>query len=263
MGKIEKEYKILNINVNETKRKLDEIGAEYKGEKNQKIFVYDLPSIYHRFLEVKELLNSKNSLLINTNLKKLETLLIEYIDLAEDKEIELITKKYNLKELLDIVKLDIKDIKKILKDKDLVNSIKKVKINPNKWIRLRQSNDKVELTCKHILEKNKKNYQNVYEVEVEVSNLDETNLFLSSIGISRRSYQEKIRNSYIYKDAEIEIDHWPKLEPYLEIECDNDDTIKELIEKLDLQDSRIVSLNTEELYREKGIDINTISELKF
>ena len=53
------------------------------------------------------------------------------------------------------------------------------------------------------------------------------------------------------------------LEPYLEIECANDVTIKEIIDKLKLNDNKIVSINTEELYREKGIDINTISELKF
>ena len=53
------------------------------------------------------------------------------------------------------------------------------------------------------------------------------------------------------------------LEPYLEIECDNDKIIKEIIDKLELKDKKVVSINTEELYKEKGIDIKTISELKF
>ena len=53
------------------------------------------------------------------------------------------------------------------------------------------------------------------------------------------------------------------IDPYLEIECDNDDTINEIIDKLNLKDKKIVSINTEELYKEKGIDIKTISELKF
>ena len=92
---------------------------------------------------------------------------------------------------------------------------------------------------------------------------NEANKFLESIGICKRSYQEKRRYSYIYKDAEIEIDIWPIIDPYLEIECDNDDTINEIIDKLNLKDKKIVSINTEELYKEKGIDIKTISELKF
>ena len=263
MSKIEKEYKVLDIDEKLVKKKLKELGAEYKGEKKQKIYVYDIPTIYHRYLEIKELLKSSNKLLINTNLKKLEILLIEYIDIARTEDISKIEKKYQLENLLDILKLDIKNIRKILNDKDLKTSIKNMEINPNKWIRLRQSNKKTELTCKHIIEKVNKNYQNVHEVEFEVSNFEEANLFLESIGICRRSYQEKIRSSYIYKDAEIEIDKWPMLETYLEIESDNDKTIKEIIDKLNLNDKRIVSLNTEQLYKEKGIDIYSISELKF
>ena len=112
-----------------------------------------------------------------------------------------------------------------------------------------------------IIENTNKNFQEVHEIEFNVSDFTEANLFLESIGISKRSYQEKIRYSYTYKGAEIDL--WPMLEPYLEIECDNDKIIKEIIDKLELKDKKVVSINTEELYKEKGIDINTISELKF
>ena len=86
---------------------------------------------------------------------------------------------------------------------------------------------------------------------------------MESIGICKRSYQEKIRYSYEYKNAEIEIDIWPLLEPYLEIECDEDNIIDEIIEKLNLEDHEIVSLNTEKLYNRINVDIHNISELKF
>ena len=263
MSKIEKEYKILNINIKEIRKKLKEIGVTFIDKKEQKIYVYDIPTLYYRYLEIKELLKSKNKLLVSTSKAKLKTLLIEYEDLESNNELKYIKEKYKLENLLDILNLNIKEILKILNDKEFKKSIKELKINPNKWIRLRQNNKKIELTSKHIIEKSNKKFQEVHEVEINVSDFNETNLFLESIGISKRSYQEKIRYSYIYKDAEIEIDHWPMLEPYLEIECDNDNTINEIINKLGLKDKKVVSINTEELYREKGIDINTISELKF
>lgn len=50
---------------------------------------------------------------------------------------------------------------------------------------------------------------------------------------------------------------------YLEIECDNEKIINEVIEKQNLIDSEIVSLNTEELYKRINIDVHSISELKF
>ena len=263
MSKIEKEYKILNINIKEIRKKLKEIGVTFIDKKEQKIYVYDIPTLYYRYLEIKELLKSKNKLLVSTSKAKLKTLLIEYEDLVCNNELKYIKEKYKLENLLDILNLNIKEILKILNDKEFKNSIKELKINPNKWIRLRQNNKKIELTSKHIIEKSNKKFQEVHEVEINVSDFNETNLFLESIGISKRSYQEKIRYSYIYKDAEIEIDIWPIIDPYLEIECDNDDTINEIIDKLNLKDKKIVSINTEELYKEKGIDIKTISELKF
>lgn len=53
------------------------------------------------------------------------------------------------------------------------------------------------------------------------------------------------------------------LSSYMEIECDNEDLINDLIDKLNLKENRIVSLNTEQLYREIGIDVHSISKLKF
>ena len=79
----------------------------------------------------------------------------------------------------------------------------------------------------------------------------------------KRNYQEKIRYSYTYKDAQIEIDIWPMLEPYLEIECDSDNTIQEILEKLNLKENEIVSTNTETLYKRKNINILQTSTLKF
>ena len=144
-----------------------------------------------------------------------------------------------------------------------MNSISNSLINPNKWIRLRKSNEKVELTVKHIFEKSSKKIQKVREIEINVSDLDETNKLLESIGIVRRNYQEKVRYSYKYKTAEIEIDLWPMLEAYMEIECDDEDIIEEIIKKLEFDSKEIVSLNTEQLYKRKNINILEISDLKF
>ena len=113
------------------------------------------------------------------------------------------------------------------------------------------------------MKKNNLKVQKVKEIELNVSSLKDMNEFLESIGIVKRNYQEKIRTSYRYKDADIEIDQWPHLETYLEIECANSDTIDELLDMLELRDYEIVSLNTQELYRRKNINILEIDELKF
>lgn len=83
------------------------------------------------------------------------------------------------------------------------------------------------------------------------------------MGIFKRNFQEKTRYSYEYKNACIEIDLWPMLEPYIEIECDDVDLISNIVEKLRFSDSEIVSLNTEELYKRIGVDVLSINTLSF
>lgn len=263
MAKFEKEIKILDIDVELMKQKLEKVGAEYKGKKNQKIYVYDIPTLYYRYLEIRELLKSKSQTIRHANIKKLEVLMLEYQDLVDAEELTLIEKHFKLNSINEILKKEISEIVIFLEDSVVEKSFEKFMINENKWLRLRQSNNKVMLTSKHILEKNKSYFQSVIETEIEVSSLEETNLLLESIGIAKRSYQEKIRYSYIYKSAEIEIDIWPLLKPYMEIECEDENVINEIIGLLEIKNKEIVSLNTEQLYKRINLDVHSMSELKF
>ena len=264
MSKLEKEVKILNIDIDYTRDKLIEIGATFINKKEQEIYTYDIPTIYYRFEEALQLLKSTNKLMINTSLTKLKIVLEEFVDLVSDDELYDIYSDLNILNFDELFKLSPKRIINSLKKSKLfMNSISNNLINPNKWIRLRKSNEKVELTVKHIFEKSSKKIQKVREIEINVSDLDETNKLLESIGIVRRNYQEKVRYSYKYKTAEIEIDLWPMLEAYMEIECDDEKIIDEIIKKLEFDSKEIVSLNTEQLYKRKNINILEISDLKF
>ena len=264
MSKLEKEVKVLDVDVNKTKEKLFQIGAVFKGTKKQSLYTYDIPTIYYRILECLELLNSSNELLVKTNKLKLEIVLIELTDLIDEVVLNKIYFEMNIKDFSELLSFDGKEIiKRVNSSKTFNDEIKKYLINGNKWVRLRQSNDKVELTVKHIFNKNDSSIQKVSETEINTSSFDETNRLLESLGLVKRNYQEKIRHSFVYKDAEIEIDEWPNLEPYMEIECDNDHTIDEIIRLLNFSDKEIVSLNTEELYRRKNMDILKMDVLKF
>ena len=241
---------------------LKKINASYKGTKNQKIYTYDIPTIYYRYLECIELLKSDKSLIRKNAISKLKVVFDEFADLVSDQELAKIYQELEINDFEELLKKE--NLVNILEQANELNSLISAKyINPNKWLRLRQSNDKEELTLKHIYEKNNDSIQKVKEFEVNTSNLEETNLILENMGLVRRNYQEKIRHSYIYKDAEIEIDEWPMLKPYMEIECENEDTIQEIIELLDLKNKKIVSLNTEQLYKKININVLEIADLKF
>ncbi len=260
--KIEKEVKVLDIDIPSTIKSLEKIGASFKFKDIQKIYVYDLPSIYHRYLEILDLLKEKK-FPQNVLREKLDTLLYEIEDLAEIEEIDEFLKYTSLEHIHSLLSLTLDNLISALECNQFKNIVKKLYINPNKWLRLRESHGKIELTSKHVFQKNNNFIQHVLENEVSVSSLENMNLLLKSLGFVRRNYQEKLRIQYLYKNAEIDIDVWPHLDPYLEIESDDTSLIEEIIEKCDLKRYKIVSQNTESLYKQKGIDVLSITELRF
>lgn len=261
--KYEKEIKVLDIDIETIMSNLQVIGAEFVGKKEQKIYVYDVPTLYYRYLEICELLKSSNELMVTTNIGKLKVLLEEFVDLIPEGDLIGLTVELGVKDIREILKLPVEKMLEKIQGRAFFEKISSYKINPNKWIRLRKSNEKVELTTKHIFNKKEMKVQAVEEREITTSSFEETNSILESIGIVKKSYQEKIRYSYELDGANIEIDLWPLLNPYLEIECDDVSVIESIITRLGLTDKEIVSINTQQLYRRIGIDLQKTPELKF
>lgn len=261
--KFEKEVKILDIDIDDAIERLKKIGAEFKGKKEQKIYVYDVPTIYYRYLEICELLKSSNKLMVTTNIGKLKILLEELVDLIPDNELKKLENELGVEDIINITDLPVNEMIEKLENEIFLKQVANYKINPNKWIRLRKSNDKIELTTKHVFEKKNMKVQAVGEREINTSSFEETNNILESIGILKRSYQEKVRYTYKFNGADIEIDIWPMLKPYIEIECEDVSIIEDIIEKLEYTNKEIVSINTQQLYNSIGINLQEISELKF
>ena len=261
----EKEIKILDIDKEVMSKKLEEIGATFLGKKKQFLYTYDVPTIWYRFLEIKQLLQSESLLIYETNLRKLKNLLIEAEDIMDFNESKKIREKYDIAKLDEIINQSREIVMTFVNDEELNMLMERLLINPNKWIRLRCTNgDKTELTIKHIFNaKENSLIEKVMETEISTSSFEETNKLLEAIGICKRNYQEKERYSYSYDTAKIEIDVWPMLKPYLEIECEDEMLMKEIVKKLECEENEIVSCNTEKLYQKIGIDIISMPELKF
>ena len=258
----EKEIKILNISVEDAESKLKNLGATFKGKNCQKIYTYDLPTIGHRFQEIVEQLEKSPGVLIeNSYRQRLKNLFIEVEDLLPDEQIKPILELHGktfLHEIVDSL-VDVVAIKEL----PIAHLILEMGINPNKWIRLRRTGSKSTLTVKHVFDKNNSNIQKVGEYEIPVESVEETDALLTALGFAKRNVQEKIRTQYEYKGAEIDIDQWPHLEPYMEIESDDETIYDEIIDKCGYREQEIVSCNTEELYRRKGINIKEVPELLF
>jgi hypothetical protein len=133
-----------------------------------------------------------------------------------------------------------------------------------KWIRLRQDGEIVEITIKYIYS-NKANYNidEVKEIEIKTDNFEMANKLIEEMGYYRKKLAEKKRDSYSYQGMDIEIDEWPLLEPYIEIEGTNIDKIYELANLLGYSKEQTRVMNTEDVYLEKGIDLSKYEEMTF
>lgn len=131
----------------------------------------------------------------------------------------------------------------------------------NEWIRLRSNGEKSTLTYKNI-ENN--NINGTKELEIEVSNFEQTNQMLNILGYKSKAYQENKRIRYILNGVEIDIDSWPLIPTYMEIEGNSIEEIKKIEQLLEIDPEKVTTLNCKNIYKEVyGIDIDKIDELKF
>ncbi|MFI9275081.1 class IV adenylate cyclase [Kitasatospora sp. NPDC052896] len=131
---------------------------------------------------------------------------------------------------------------------------------PGAWVRLRDTGSDVTLCVKEI---HSDAIDGVTETETTVGDFDTTNTLLGRLGYQPKAYQENRRSSWTLGGAAVEIDHWPLIPPYLEIEGDSADHVHATARVLGLPLGELTSENTTKVYRRYGIDIEAIPRLTF
>ncbi len=99
----------------------------------------------------------------------------------------------------------------------------------NAFIRVRDEGDKISLTYKQF---DNLSVDGAKEHEVVVDDFRETVDLLSASGLILRSFQESRRETWKLQTAEIVLDEWPWLKPYIEIEADSEDAVSEMSKRL-------------------------------
>lgn len=131
----------------------------------------------------------------------------------------------------------------------------------NKWIRLRTDGVKTTLTIKEV--KNS-NIDGTRESEIIVSDFEETNKMLNELGYIAHTYQENKRTRYLLDGVEIDIDTWPYIPTYVEIEGKSVKEVSDTLEKLNFDKEKTTSLDVQTVFNKfYNIDIAKIAEVKF
>ena len=129
----------------------------------------------------------------------------------------------------------------------------------NKWIRLRTNGLKTTLTIKEI---KSHDIDGTKELEIVVDDFDKTNEMLEVLGYKHRNYQENKRCKYELNGVEVDIDDWPLIPTYLEIEGSSEEDVYKIIKLLDIDESKVTSKDVTTIYSDYGYDILKIKELR-
>lgn len=100
-----------------------------------------------------------------------------------------------------------------------------------KWLRLRHEGNVTKLCLK---QSKGVGIEMVKEIEIEVSDFDKTKELLLEAGFSVNSYQETKRESWEFEGTKIDIDTWPWIPTFVEMEGMSEVQMRSLATDLDL-----------------------------
>ncbi len=132
------------------------------------------------------------------------------------------------------------------------------------WLRVRDEGDKVTLSLKVVDGQEIKDQK---ETAVEIGNFELGCKLLESIGAKRKAYQETKREVWKLGEVEFDIDTWPGLSPFLEIESNSEDEVERAAKKMgfDWEKAKFGAVDIV-YWEELGIsfeEINNIREITF
>lgn len=130
----------------------------------------------------------------------------------------------------------------------------------SKWLRLRDTGSETTLCVKQIASDA---IDGTHEVETVVGDFAATNELLGLLGFTPKSYQENRRTSFVLDGVRLELDEWPLIPPYLEIEGDSREDVVRVAALLGFTEDQLTGENTMKVYARYGIELGGIRELRF
>ena len=104
-------------------------------------------------------------------------------------------------------------------------------LKDNKLVKLRKDNNIVKLIYKNNKEQKT---DSAKEIEFDVSNMDKAKEFLEVIGLRAYREVEKYRHTFTLCGVRLDIDTWPRIPTYVELEGNSIGDLKKVAQMLDL-----------------------------
>ena len=130
-------------------------------------------------------------------------------------------------------------------------------IQKHKYVRVRTDGNKTTLSIKKV---EKDTIDGTKELEIEVSDFEKTNEILKQLGYNPKGYQENKRTEYVLDDVYFDLDRWPLIPEFMEIEGKNCDEVLKMVDRLNILKDKVIESCAYEYY---GIDSTELENLSF
>ena len=133
-------------------------------------------------------------------------------------------------------------------------------IGKRKFVRLRKTKNKIKLTYK---ENSEQTVDSAREIELELSDFDKCSSLFEKIGLRAMRQLEKYRHSFVLDEVTIDIDTWPKIPTYMEIEGPSVESLKIFCSKIGLNWEKRFDGDAREVFRNYKYDLDNITVITF
>ena len=127
-----------------------------------------------------------------------------------------------------------------------------------KWIRLRTNGYQTTITIKNLVSSQ---IDGTQELELTVDDFEKAHLLLNELRFTAKGYQENRRCQYILDGVEIDIDSWPFIPTYLEIEGKSEEDVYRILDKLEISKEKVTTRDVEGIYLDYGYSLDNIYDL--
>ncbi len=127
----------------------------------------------------------------------------------------------------------------------------------NRFVRLRSDANGIEMTYKsHTKAGNTEgDLLSVIDISTPISDMEKMEVLLEHVGLTAYRHEEKKRHTFILDDVTIDIDSWPQIPAYVELEADSEEVLRTVAEKLGFSWDDIFWDNAAKVMEKYGIDV--------
>jgi adenylate cyclase class 2 len=133
-------------------------------------------------------------------------------------------------------------------------------LGKRKFVRLRKTKNKIELTYKENIAQT---VDSARELELDVSDMEKCSKFLEKVGLKAMRRLEKYRHTFKLDEVVIDIDTWPKIPTYVEVEGPSVEALQNACQKLGLDWEKRFDGDAREVFKHYGFDLDKILVITF